>query len=163
MIVSNALNGDGFTGYALNFNGRGKFNGYNVATCAAETYFLGANVDSTLVRSCDGSSMPSPNATNFVQLAIDVWKAYRDGVWTSSVNIDVYILRDSGASADSNSYVIQARSPNSGAKDDNPATDGCGCVEKTGVTVQSANRLCANATTIKATVTVYDDGSISIA
>ena len=63
--------GSGFERWqAVNFAGRGKAD-LNAA-CSTDAYVTGSG----------------PN------LYIDVWKAHRDGVWTSSVTIDYYIAAD---------------------------------------------------------------------
>lgn len=62
------------TKFAANFNGRGK-TGHSCA--GTDTYV----------------------STNTTSLFIDVWKAYADGVWTSSVVIEVYASQPSSCGA----------------------------------------------------------------
>jgi hypothetical protein len=140
-------------GCAVNFNGRGKV-GNNLATCATDTYVT-VTTSSESQYSC--AAVGESGVNTVCLFKIDVLKALRDGIWTSSVGIDVYYGK-TGA-ADTSTRLVSARP--TGASRSDPGT--CACVDKRFTTQVIASLTCANVTTIQATVTVYDDGTLSIA
>lgn len=141
-------------GYAVDFAGRGK-SGLLISGCPGDAYVsIGSNNSNEYA--CDGTS--EPYFGNIGIATIDVFKALRDGIWSSSVNIDIYYVK-TGA-ADGSTRLVRA-TPSAIVTTD-PA-GACNCVEKRFTTQVVAALTCANATTIQATITVYDDGTLSIA
>jgi hypothetical protein len=81
--------------------------------------------------------------TSFWRADIDIWKAYADGVWTSSTTIDVYMDGLTAIAKDLDVYPIDNYSA---------------FIRKSGIIRDTVN--CG--TVVKATVTVNDDGTFSI-
>jgi len=106
---------------STNFAGRGILGG-NCSSCAADQYYL----------TCGATAV-----------SIDVWKAYLDGVWTSSTTILVYASKTSGASGN-----LTTRDPSSTTVD---------------VTAIGADTTGSCPTTLQVTITVNDDGTFSVA
>lgn len=114
---------------ALNFAGRGKTDRYNV--CGSADSYVTFTED-TIAR-------------------INVWQAYRDGVWTSSTTIVIFISVPVSFGA---SEVINADVNSSGS---------LGLGVRHSKTPTGADITTACPTTVQATVTLNDDGSYSIA
>jgi len=115
----------------VNLAGRGLANG---GACGTDTYV------SRLVfpEVPDGST-----AFNDVVM-VDVWQAYRDGIWTSSTTVEIALSSISGSAR---TLIVQPRNNSA--------------IAVTKSVTPQVTGFCPS--TIKATVTVNDDGTISIA
>jgi hypothetical protein len=125
------------------FNARGK-RGYYVCT-TAEAYTT-PNTGSIGTNCAGGSEY------NGAYCDIDVWQAYIDGIWASSVDISVYLF-----SSDATLTGVAIR-----AVGDNYPTRPCpvNLSKASAYSTYPAN--CAALSTIRGTITVYDDGTASI-
>lgn len=124
----------------VNFNGRGWA---NAASCGTDTYVLAFPTSTPgLIEEGSGSPLVDPNS----QLLIDVWGAYRAGVWTSSVTIQIALTTNAATTT-----TVHAQ----------PVNDQSLRVSKAAVSPQIGALLCS--TIVVATVTVNDDGTFSIA
>ena len=95
---------------------------------------------------CSGTDTYIDSSNGYV----DVWRAYQDGIWTSSVNIEVRVAASSAFSPavlcqPHNGYTASTVCEQ-GYKQPCPADTAAACP-----------------TTLSATITVYDDGSYAIA
>lgn len=109
--------------------------------------------------SCGGSDtyVTEWSSGNNRGLSIDVWKAHADGIWTSSVAIQVYVAGYAalGLSAQVWAYPTNNFAGYNVTKSScwlDGTLSGCNAI---------GGWLCP--TNLSATVTVYDDGSLSIA
>ena len=119
---------------ALNFNGRGKVGfGTGEGCGGSDAYVFG------------WAPTSSPK-----RLGVDVWSAYIDGVWTSSVVVDVYIYHPSSPSF-STSINAYRRS----------TSGGFGTL--VGSKATGTSELVSCGTVIKASITVNSDGTVSVA
>lgn len=136
-LVIGTFNDTGSSAYriAWDFHGRGKHG----ASCAYSEIY---SIDGSATKLCGKSSGGAGRH-------FDVWQAWTDGIWTSSVVIAVY----ADYSVASTKVIAAAKS----FSDDNAWAE---AVCKT-ISIGTPDVTCP--TSLKATVTVYDDGTYTIA
>jgi hypothetical protein len=125
------FNSGGPFGLVVNFAGRGK-------TGKGATGTVLCGVDSYV------TTLPIPGASMIVD--IDVWQAYRDGIWTSSTTILCYVLAGVFVAHDLQAYPLNS-----------------GNIESKNVTPVDSSGAMSCPVTLLATITVNDDGTWSIA
>lgn len=137
-----------------------KVDGTWISNCGGSSTYAAFTETVFISSSGSGAKLDYPNCakvsnfsvTQWSGVDVDVWEMHLDGLWTSSISFDVgYIDAVAG-----NFYIYAAVEGFTGG------TVPTSFVCATSSTLTEQEGACGDTPTVKETVTVYDDGTVSI-